>query len=133
MADSNDVVPLHPNPVFLREKTPVYSWTVIIFVTLIVIAILAAVTIYAILRARRVRNVNRCEAGLCAFRYDTGEKRCPSSEIERLTFNPIFEGCSSGNYCQDERAPCAVLPGGVLNCDGVCGSGNQECACVEAP
>lgn len=129
----NEIVPLRPNPVFLREKYPIYSWTVIIFVSLIILAIVTAIIVYAILRTRRSKNINRCEPGLCAFRYDNGIKRCPSNPNERLPYSPVFEGCTSRNYCQDERAPCAVLAGGVLNCDGVCGAGNEACLCEEAP
>lgn len=130
---SNAVVALEPNPVFTREQRPRYAWAAIITTTIIMLSIITALIVYAVFRDRRSKSISRCEPGLCVIRYDTGLKRCPNSTTERLVFNPAFEGCTSKSYCQDEGAPCAVLPGGVLDCTGVCGSGNETCACEAAP
>ena len=130
---SRVILPVPANPVFVREPKTSYAWPVIILVTLIVISIVAALIVYSIFRNRAAKNINRCEPGLCVIRYDTGLKRCPNSPNERLVFNPVFEGCTSGNYCQADAARCAVLPGGVLDCDGVCGVGNERCRCEDAP
>tara|TARA_R110002073_G_scaffold455_14_gene3905 strand:- start:57450 stop:57824 length:375 start_codon:yes stop_codon:yes gene_type:complete len=121
------------NAVFERYPKPRYGWAGILLITLVILAIVVAVIMYAVLRNRQSSNITRCEPGLCAIRYDTGDKRCPLDADTRLQINPVFEGCTSNNYCQDPNARCAVLAGGVLDCSGVCGIGNDGCRCEDAP
>jgi hypothetical protein len=125
--------PLPPYPVFSRE--PQRNNGLLIITLIIVTIIFAAIclVVYAVFRNRDTVLVTRCEPGLCVVTLATGEKRCPNNDTEQLTYSTIFEDCTSGNYCQSERAPCAVLAGGVLNCKGVCGGGNELCRCEAAP
>lgn len=127
----NDVIPRYP--VFTRAQLKDNSIWIIMLIVLVIMFITAAVIFYASFRKRGFNSISRCEPGLCVVTYSTGTKLCPDSLTERLTFRAGLQGCSSSNYCQDEKAPCAVLPGGVLNCNGVCGTGNDNCACQAIP
>jgi len=121
-------------PVFERVIQKDNTMIIILIIMIIVFVIAIAIVIYSIRREAETRVVGRCEPGLCAVNLETGIKRCPVGNFEQVEYNRALETCSSKNYCQDaQRAPCAVLAGGILNCDGVCGPGNDECPCVQAP
>lgn len=125
--------PIPRYPVF--ERVPRRDNSVLIITMIIVTILIAAIAIvvYAVFRNRDTVAVSRCEPGLCVVELATGVKRCPESLTDRLIYNNIFEDCTSANYCQSSQAPCAVLAGGVLDCTGVCGVGNEQCNCEKAP
>lgn len=125
--------PLPPYPVFERTVKTDRSGYIIVLIVITIVVLIASVILYLIYRARDTVQITRCEPGLCVVNLTTGQKRCPASATEQLSYDQIFEGCTSGNYCQSDRAPCSVLAGGVLNCRGVCGPGNDLCNCQKAP
>lgn len=119
-------------PVFERVRPKDNSIWIIIIIIMVILSIVAAIIIYNISKPGS-NTVGRCPAGICVVDIGSGKKTCPSDDSIRLTYNIAFQDCTSGNYCQSKRAPCAVLAGGILNCDGVCGDGNNECSCVPRP
>jgi hypothetical protein len=130
----SNLEPLPPNPVFERVVKPNYSLYIILMVVIVMIVILAAVVVYAVFGKPRATAVNKCEPGLCAVTLATGVKRCPPDNSTQLAYDPIFEDCTSANYCQSPKAPCAVnVSNGTLNCGGFCGTGNNTCNCQKAP
>ena len=120
-------------PVFFREKKKDNSILVIMMIVIVIIAIVTAVIIYLTQKPDSTNTVGRCEPGLCVVNLGTGIKTCPDSTTEQLEHDIVFEVCSSESYCQDAKAPCAILQGGTLNCDGVCGPGNPTCRCAPRP
>lgn len=126
--------PLPPYPVFERVPRQNYTLYIIIMLIVIVLTIVAAVLIYNRLRANAATLINRCPVGLCVIDLASGVKRCPASPTDRLAFNVATEDCTSGNFCQSARAPCAVDEAtGTLNCGGACGPNNPRCNCQRAP
>lgn len=126
--------PLPPYPVFERVAPARYTLYVIIMLTVIILTIVAAVVVYNRLKANATTLVNRCPVGLCVVQLSTGIKRCPDSSTDRLSYNVGTEDCTSGNYCQSDRAICAVNPvTGALSCGGACGVNNERCRCEAAP
>jgi len=124
--------PLPWYPVFERVQPKDNSLYIIIIVIVVILVIVAAIIIYNVFRPGS-NTIGRCEPGLCVVDLGTGEKRCPDTDTEQLTYNIVFEDCTSSNYCQSLKAKCAVLGGGILDCDGVCGPGNEQCRCVKRP
>lgn len=120
-------------PVFERIPKKENAWFIIILISLVVIAIVVGIVIYAIYRPESTAIIGRCEPGLCVVNIASGRKTCPASTTERLEYDIVFETCSSASYCQAPEVPCAVLANGTLDCDGICGSGNSECNCNPRP
>ena len=127
------VEPMPRYPVFERTPKKNDSVAIILIIIMVVMAIVIALIVYVIFRQGKGSVVNRCEPGLCVVTFSTGEKRCPTSNSEQLTYTPVFEDCTSANYCQSARSSCAVLAGGILNCNGYCGAGNDKCNCQKNP
>lgn len=126
--------PLPPYPVFERVAPANYTLYIIIMLVVIILTVVAAIIIYNRLKANATTLITRCPVGLCVVELATGIKRCPDSSTERLRYNIATEDCTSGNYCQSDRAPCAVVgTTGTLNCSGACGDGNERCNCEKAP
>jgi len=125
--------PLPPSIAFERVKPGRFNFLVVTCIILVLLSIVAGLIAYAVLRNRSAVNITRCEPGLCVVNTNTGVKRCPSSDTERLTYSSLSEDCTSSNYCQSQKVPCAVLAGGTLNCGGNCGVGNNTCNCQKAP
>ena len=97
--------------------------------------ILVAFTVWMFVLLYRESNApevnQRCAPGLCAFSSITGVKRCPTpGSTEGLAIDLGLEFCTTRDYCQNSNYPCAVQPDQTLNCDGVCGEGNEGCRCV---
>jgi hypothetical protein len=125
--------PLPAYPVFIRKPEKSNAGLIITLIIITIMAIVIAVIIYQVFKVRNTRTIARCEHGLCVINLLTGEKRGKDSETERLAYLQGTEDCTSKSYCQSNRAPCAVLAGGVLDCDGVCGPGNPQCRCEKSP
>ena len=126
--------PLPPYPVFERVVSQRYALYVLIMVIVIVLTIVVAVIVYRRLRANATTLISRCPVGLCVIELATGVKRCPASSTERLIYKVAIQDCTSGNYCQSDRAPCAVIgSSGTLNCGGACQVGNERCNCEKPP
>lgn len=125
--------PLPRYPVFERVVQRDRSIYIIILIVVIVIFAITALVVYLAYRDANAVLVTRCEPGLCVVNLTTGEKRCPATLTDQLTYDQVFEDCTSGNYCQSDRAPCSILANGTLNCRGVCGTGNTLCRCQKAP
>lgn len=126
--------PLPPYPVFERVPAERYTLYIVIMLIVIILTIVAAILIYNRLRANATTLIQRCPVGLCVIDLASGIKRCPASPTDRMTFNVATEDCTSGNYCQSARAPCAVdLASGTLNCGGACGLNNARCNCQAPP
>lgn len=78
--------------------------------------------------------INRCGVGLCAFDIITGIKRCPEpGATVGLRIAAGAEKCTTRDYCQSSGFTCAVQLDQSLNCDGVCGPGNEKCRCIADP
>ena len=127
------VEPFPRYPAFERVVKRDNSFYYIMFIVIIVLVLITAIVVYSIFRNRTFRNIYRCEPGLCVVNLDTGDKRCPTTNDEMLVYDFVFEDCTSKDYCQSAKAPCAVLGNGTLNCDGDCGTGNQQCKCQKSP
>lgn len=125
--------PLPPYPVFERVAPQRYALYVVIMVIVIILTIVVAVIVYRRLRANATTLISRCPVGLCVIELATGVKRCPDSPNDRLIYKVAIEDCTSGNYCQSDRASCAVQAGGVISCGGACGVGNDRCNCEKPP
>lgn len=125
--------PVPHYPVFIKKLKPNYTFWIIIMTIIVIFTIVAAIIAYGIFRNRDTILIRRCEPGLCTVNTISGAKRCPNDLTTRLIYTPGLESCTSKNYCQSQLNPCAVLPGGILDCDGVCGPGNDECNCQKAP
>jgi hypothetical protein len=71
-----------------------------------------------------------CPLGLCATNIYTGEKRCPSNNIEVISSDPTYEVCNVANACTNITTPClyydttigTVCPGDPLykQINGIC-------------
>lgn len=120
-------------PVFERKKDKDNSALIIAIIIIVILVLVVAAIVYIIRRPIDTSTVGRCEPGLCVVNIGTGIKTCPDSDDEQLTYDIVFDVCTSRSYCQDIKAGCAVLAGGTLNCDGVCGPGNPQCSCVPRP
>jgi hypothetical protein len=120
-------------PVFDRQLKRDNSWITIMIIVIIILVIALAINIYAIFRPQSQLASASCSPGLCAVNFATGDKRCPSTATGVVQFNQGFEDCTSANYCQSSKAPCAVLQDGSLNCNGVCGANNTQCRCAAKP
>ncbi len=120
-------------PVFDRVPKRDNTVLIIIIIIIIILAIAVAIVVYAVRRPVSTTTTGRCEPGLCVVNLGTGLKTCPTSDSEQLLYDIVFEVCTSRSYCQDSKAPCAVLAGGILNCDGLCGIGNPQCRCIPRP
>jgi len=131
MSNKYEVLP--PYPVFDRVPRRDKSIYIIILIILVIMIALACLILYNIYRNRDTIQITRCPAGLCVVNLSSGVKRCPNSLTEQLSYDQVFEDCSSSNYCQSDRAPCSVRAGGTLSCDGVCGAGNDNCNCAPRP
>jgi|SRR5579885_130730 len=116
-------------PVFDRQVKKDNSAIIIIIIIIVILVIVLAVNAYAIFRPQSSLGAGQCEVGLCAVSFATGVKRCPSTATGQVQYNIGFEDCTSANYCQSPKAPCAVLKNGTLDCTGVCGTGNPQCNC----
>jgi len=125
--------PLPRYPVFERAVKRDNTGIIIVLIIVVILIATMAIVIYAVFHNRPTKVVTRCEPGLCAITLATGIKRCPASNSEQLVYDQIFEDCTSRNYCQSQSAPCATLAGGILNCAGNCGTGNDQCNCAKAP
>ena len=120
-------------PIFERVPKKNESGVIILIIIMVVMAIVIAIIVYVIFRPGTGTVVNRCEPGLCVITLATGVKTCPSDNTTQLAYNTVFQDCTSANYCQSARALCGALAGGILNCDGACGVGNNQCNCQAAP
>jgi len=120
-------------PVFTRKARQNNSWLIIIIIIVVILAIVTCIVLYAVFRNTAYSSVGRCEPGLCVITLATGVKQCPTSTTEQLTYNIVYQDCTSANYCQSTKNPCSVLIDGSLNCSGVCGEGNPQCNCQAAP
>lgn len=129
----SDVEVLPRYPVFERKAKQSNNAIVITMIIVVILVIVTAIIVYAAFRNSLTAVKNVCEPGLCAVNISTGQKRCPSSTTEQIEYDTVFEDCTSSNYCQSQRAPCAVQTNGTLNCRGVCGVGNNKCPCQPAP
>lgn len=125
--------PFPEYPIFIRQVKPNNSWLIIIIIIVVLLVITACIVIYAIFRNTATSSIGRCEPGLCVITLATGVKNCPSSNTQQLTYDIVLQDCTSANYCQSTKAPCAVLAGGTLNCAGVCGPDNPSCNCQKKP
>lgn len=123
--------PLPPYPAFSREIKRSNAALIITLIIVAVLFIVVALIVYLVFKTRAAIVINRCEPGLCVVTLANGEKRCPNTNDEQLSYTIAFEDCTSRNYCQSSKAPCAVLAGGVLDCHGVCGAGNDQCNCLK--
>ena len=130
---STGLEPLPPYPVFSRAKKESHPALIITLIIVAVLVFLTCLIIYAVFRNRAGVVISRCEPGLCVVTISSGEKICPATTSDQLTYNPAFQDCTSANYCQSSRVPCSVLTGGTLNCNGVCGVGNNQCNCLPSP
>lgn len=129
----SEVEPLPRYPVFERKVKTDNTGIIIVLIIVIVLIAAIAIVVYAVFHTRPSKIVTRCEPGLCVVTLATGVKRCPGSTTEQLIYDQIFEDCTSRNYCQSQQAPCSTLAGGILNCNGNCGPGNDQCNCAKAP
>lgn len=120
-------------PVFERKPKKTNNALIITMIIVVVLIIVTSIIVYAAFRNNLTNVRNVCEPGLCVVNIGTGQKRCPSSTTEQLEYDVVFEDCTSSNFCQSQRAPCAVQTNGTLNCRGVCGVGNNKCSCQPAP
>lgn len=120
-------------PIFERVVKRDNSIYIIILIVITILVAVGAFILYLIYRNRDTRQITRCEPGLCVINLTTGEKRCPASLTEQMSYDQVFEDCTSSNYCQSEKNSCAVLANGTLNCRGVCGAGNEKCRCQKPP
>ncbi len=120
-------------PVFDRVAKQNVDAIIIAMIIILIIVIAFAVVAYSIYRPTAQSSIAQCEPGLCAVNIGTGVKRCPAANTGQVIYDAVFEDCTSKNYCQSTKAPCAVLPGGTLNCNGVCGPNNDECNCAPEP
>ena len=78
--------------------------------------------------------INRCSVGLCAFDIITGIKRCPDpGATVGLRIAAGAEKCTTRDYCQPNNFTCAVQLDQTLKCNGVCGTGNEQCRCIADP
>jgi hypothetical protein len=120
-------------PTFERKAKQDNNALIIITVILVIIVIIGAIIVYAVFRPVNALGSGICEPGVCACSVATGVKRCPANSTSQVTYNIAFEVCTSENFCQDTRLPCAVLKDGTLNCLGNCGDGNSGCRCAKSP
>jgi len=120
-------------PVFDRKPKKDNSGYIIVMIIIIIVAIALGIVVYAIYRPTSETALAQCLPGVCAVNLGSGVKRCPASNSASVTYDIVFEACTSGNYCQSTKAPCAVKIGGTLDCNGVCGPGNDQCNCDPHP
>lgn len=125
--------PLPRYPVFERVPQKNNYGLTIAMIIMVILVIVTCVIIYAIYGKGTGTVINQCEPGLCVIDLATGQKICPTSNTQQLTYTPVFQDCTSANYCQSRKAPCAVTASGTLNCNGYCGIGNDKCNCQAAP
>ena len=125
--------PLPRYPVFDRVVKRDISGLTITLIIILILVITFAIVAYAIFRPTAQSSIAQCEPGLCAVNIGSGVKRCPATATGQVIYDLVFEDCTSRNYCQSKKAPCAVQPGGTLNCNGVCGTNNNECNCAPKP
>ncbi len=107
------------------------GWTLIV-ITLVVFIIIIAIIIFYSINSRTTGSVNEkfCPPNLCSVSVISGLKTCPDVEGGQVTQNPALEYCSSRNFCQNSRFPCALLPDGSTDCRGECGPNNENCPCI---
>ena len=118
-----------------KEKAPKDNtgWIVLVVILVIVVLVYGFI-IYSVRQdANAPEVINNCDPGLCAFSIVTGIKRCPPDNNTKIRFGPGAEFCTSRNYCQERNYTCAVQSDQTLNCSGVCGTGNDECRCIQNP
>lgn len=116
-----------------KLKTDPNAWLVIAIALIIIIIFFAWVIVVVLNDANATIVENTCAPGLCAHDIFLGEKRCPSSSSEQLVINPAVEKCTTRNFCQARNYTCALQPDQSVNCNGVCGAGNEECRCTRNP
>ena len=106
------------------------AWVVICVMAIILTAFFAIV-IYLIYKDINAPQVTfRCNPGLCKTNVSTGFKSCPSpGDTIGIQVTPGAELCQSGDWCNNPKAPCAVLNDQTLSCNGVCDPG-VACRCV---
>lgn len=126
-------VPLERYPVFERKTPQDNNGLIIVVIIIVIFVIIGAIIVYAVFHPINSLGSGLCETSLCAVNITTGVKRCPANSSDSITYNIALEECTSQNYCQGKKTPCAVLQNGSLNCTGVCGSGNEGCRCVKSP
>src|SRR4030042_4687117 len=116
-----------------KPKTEETAWIVLATVVVLVVLTFAFIFWQIRIDAHPAEVINGCNPGLCKFSTLTGIKTCPPNNTEQVRFQPGAEFCTSKNYCQWRNFTCAVQLDQTLDCAGICGTGNEECRCIEDP
>lgn len=130
---SRQIEPWPQYSILVRQVKPNNGWLIIIIIIIVILVITTCVVLYGVFRNTAFTSIGRCEPGLCVITLATGVKQCPSSDTQQLTYDIVYQDCTSANYCQSKKNPCSVLVSGALDCRGVCGVGNPQCNCQAAP
>ena len=117
-----------------KPKTDPQGWLVLA-IALVILVIFFCWLFYTLSAdSKPAEIIQRCNPGLCAFDIFSGRKRCPPpGQVEGLRIAPGAEFCTSANFCQQEPFTCAIQLDQSWRCDGVCGTGNEECRCIADP
>lgn len=74
----------------------------------------------------------QCPLGMCATNIYNGEKRCPVSSTDSVTYDASYETCNSRYTCESSLTPYALSTDGSTNSLGVCDTLNI-CRCLRYP
>jgi len=77
-----------------------------------------------------VKAYETCPSGECPTNIRTGEKRCPVNLSAPIQYDPINEVCNPPDTCTANQTPYALQLDGSSNVNGLCGTGNKNCRCV---
>ena len=75
------------------------------------------------------KNIQLCAINECVLDTETGLKKCPEHDNERLARDTKTEECTMGHLCTNDKLPYALNTDGSINHHGICDN-NYNCPCV---